>query len=133
LLKISDTCRENKLVCVFLTQPNAYQINTPQELKDRFWMTPVGASYTLTYESLVHIAEVYNRRLIEFATQRSHPFCDLAAQISPEPVYFFDDYHFTAAGSARVAGVLADCLEPILSRAGLRPGSSSSAALSTSP
>ena len=114
LLKISAICRQNKLTCVFLTQPSAYQMDAPEEMRDRFWMTPPIASYTLTFESLVHIAQLYNRALADFANERGHPFCDLASKISPTTENFYDDVHYNDAGSSRVAEAVTDCLKPLV-------------------
>jgi lysophospholipase L1-like esterase len=114
LMKISDTCRQNKLTCMFLTQPSAYKVEAPQELRDRFWMTPPAASYTLTFDSLIRVADVYNRGLIDFATERGHPICDVAPKIPPTGEYFFDEFHYTSKGSAQLAQAVADCLKPLL-------------------
>ena len=114
LRELSDICRANSLICVFLTQPNAYAESAPQEVRDFLAMTPPGVSYTLTFESLVHVARIYNSALIDFAKQRGHPVCDLASQMLPTTEFFFDDLHFTLAGSARVAELLTDCVKPLV-------------------
>lgn len=114
LREISEICRANRLTCIFLTQPNAYQNDASEEVKDFLAMTPAGVSYTLTFESLVHLAQVYNSALIDFGKQRAHPVCDLASQISATPENFFDDFHFTLAGSVRVAELLTDCVKPVV-------------------
>jgi hypothetical protein len=114
LATISRICRDSALTCVFLTQPTAYSQGAPKELTDLFWITPDGASYTLTLESLEHIANVYNRALIDFAMQRDHPFCDVAPQLPATLEYFYDDVHFTLIGSARVADVITNCVRPLV-------------------
>jgi hypothetical protein len=114
LREISEICRTSRLTCVFLTQPNAYDSDAPQELRDRFWMTPPVAAYTLTLDSLIHVAHVYNRALIDFAKQNSHPLCDLAPRIAPTTENFFDEVHFAAAGSARVAEIVTECVKPLV-------------------
>jgi lysophospholipase L1-like esterase len=114
LATISRICRDSALTCVFLTQPTAHAQDAPKELTDLFWITPVGASYTLTLESLEHIAKVYNRALIDFAMENEHPFCDVAAQLPASIEYFYDDVHYTLAGSARVAELVAGCVKPIV-------------------
>jgi lysophospholipase L1-like esterase len=114
LRRISEICRANKLTCIFLTQPTAYHADASQDVRDSFIFTPAAVSYTLTFESMVHIAQVYNSALIEFAKERAHPICDLASQIAPTAEYFYDDMHFTLAGSARVATVVTDCVKPLV-------------------
>ena len=116
LLRISDVCRDNKIICVFITQPTAYSNAAPQALKARFWMTPNGASsYTVTLDSAEHIAALYNHALIDLAVGRGHPVCDLASKVPPTPDYFYDDMHYTTAGDVLVARQLTDCLLPMLS------------------
>jgi lysophospholipase L1-like esterase len=116
LERISAICRQNDLTCVFLTQPNAYAEGASQDIKDLFWMTPSNAPYTLTFESLVHLARLYNRALIDFAIQHHHPFCDVAAQVGPTTEYFTDEVHFTIAGAARVAEIVTPCLVPLMAK-----------------
>jgi lysophospholipase L1-like esterase len=77
-------------------------------------MTPPAASYTLTFESLIHIAQVYNRALVDFAKQHAHPLCDLAPRITPTTEHFWDEIHFTLAGSARVAELVTECVKPLV-------------------
>jgi lysophospholipase L1-like esterase len=114
LATISRVCRANSLTCVFLTQPTAYAQNAPQELKDLFWMSPVDASYTLQLDSLVHIARVYNRALVDFVKQRGHPLCNVAEQLQPTVENFNDELHFTLAGSARMAEFVTGCVKPLV-------------------
>jgi lysophospholipase L1-like esterase len=114
LLRISDICRANRLTCVFLTQPNAYQNDAPQDLRDLFWLTPPNASYTLTFESLVRVAQVYNRALIDFAKQHGHPVCDLVPQIAPTTENFWNEIHYTLTGAGRVAELVTECVKPLV-------------------
>jgi hypothetical protein len=78
LAEIGKVCRDARLACVFITQPSGYRANATEALKDLFWMSPAAASYTLTFESLVHVADVYNRALIAFANESGFAVCDLA-------------------------------------------------------
>jgi len=114
LLQISDVCHKNKLLCIFITQPTAYSDAAPAAMKARFWMTPNGASYTLTLESMEHIVNLYNRALISLASAHGDPVCDIAPEVPPTPDYFFDDMHYTIAGNALLAQLLTRCLIPIL-------------------
>ena len=99
LKRIGDTCRGSNLTCVFITQPNAYQANAPERLKDMFWMTPPAASYILTFESLVRVAEVYNRALMMFANDNGFAVCDLAAELD--------------ASVENFAEAVTECLRPV--------------------
>ena len=109
LREISRLCKENRLTCLFMTQPNAYSEATPADLRSRFWMTPPWATYTLDFESMTHIASLYNGFLKSFAAQEGHPLCDLAPGIEPFPKFFYDDLHFTDEGARRVADLVLPC------------------------
>ena len=55
LLEISNTCHENNIECLFITQPTGYQKDANEEFKKRFWMTPPYRPYTLGFENMVDI------------------------------------------------------------------------------
>jgi len=110
LREISSLCKENRLTCLFMTQPNAYSGATPADLRSRFWMTPPWATYTLDFESMTHIASLYNEFLKSFAAQEGHPLCDLAPGMEPLPKFFYDDLHFTDEGARRVADLALSCV-----------------------
>jgi lysophospholipase L1-like esterase len=109
LREISRLCKESRLTCLFMTQPNAYAKATPAELLSRFWMTPPETTYTLDLESMIHIASLYNEFLRSFAAREGHPLCDLAAGMEPLPEYFTDDIHFTDDGARRIAEMVLPC------------------------
>ena len=109
LREISGLCKENHVTCLFMTQPHAYSEATPADLRSRFWMTPPWATYTLDFESMTHIASLYNEFLKSFAAREGHPVCDLASGVEPLPKFFYDDLHFTDEGARRVADLVLPC------------------------
>ncbi len=109
LREISSLCKENRLTCLFMTQPHAYSEATPADFRSRFWMTPPWATYTLDFESMADIASLYNEFLKSFAAQEGHPLCDLAPGMEPSPKFFYDDLHFTDEGARRVADLVLPC------------------------
>lgn len=109
LREISSLCKEKRLTCLFMTQPHAYSEATPADLRSRFWMTPPWATYTLDFESMVHIASLYNEFLKSFAAEEGHPLCDVAPGMEPSPEFFYDDLHFTDEGARRVASLVLPC------------------------
>lgn len=115
---IAAECRSQRLVCVFVTQANAYREGADAEIRKRFWMTPPYEPYTLSFEDMQRIAEVYNRRLTAAAPQGTS-VCDIVAAIPPSIEYFYDELHFNEEGSRRVAKLLAQCL--LADRERLRP------------
>lgn len=66
---------------------------------------PDGKFYTSG--ALAQAIESYNRRLIEVCTGVGVECIDMASRIPHRSDYFFDDTHFTEAGSERFAAELA--------------------------
>jgi lysophospholipase L1-like esterase len=116
LARLGSICRDTQLTCVFFTQPNGYQPGAPEAFKDLFWMSPPFASYSLTFDSLVRVAEVYNRALIDFGAKNGFPVCDLASRLEPSIELFTDELHFSFKGSERVAEAVTECLRPLLEK-----------------
>ena len=110
LEEIHMTCRNTHLDCVFVTQPTGYQKEASKEFQAGFWMTPPNKDYTLDFQSMIHIASLYNRYLIEFSKRNKYRYCDIASQLEPSYDYFIDDCHFNEKGSLRVAELLFTCL-----------------------
>ncbi|MAE97159.1 MAG: hypothetical protein CL910_21120 [Deltaproteobacteria bacterium] len=111
---IGAFCQDSPAACVVLTQPTGYRPGTGDAFKERLWMTPMFASYSLTFESMVHIARLYNDYWLELAEQWSMPLCDLEAQVEPSLEYFYDDVHFNVAGSRKAADYLQRCLADVI-------------------
>lgn len=111
LQAISRTCREAGISCLFVTQPSAYREDTPVAFRKYFWMTPPNEDYALTFDSMVHIARLYNDTLITFAREQGHPYCDIASKLPTGEALFFDDVHFHDEGAKKVATALVDCVE----------------------
>ncbi len=106
---IANECRRQGIPCLFLTQPTGYHRGAEEELKDLFWMTPSYESYTLDFESLMHVALLYNQYLSDFADEQAQPLCDIAPHVEPSTDNFFDDAHFNTSGSLVVAELVLPC------------------------
>jgi hypothetical protein len=111
---IARKCVSMRVTCVFITQPTAYQGNVPEELHQRFWMTPPYTNYSLDIDSLNHLAFLYNKHLLQFANKYGFPACDLASEIQFSASNFSDDCHFTTSGARQVAQVLYHCLHNVV-------------------
>lgn len=109
LATMLDICRQADPVCLFLTQPNAYQ-DAGDEVKRHFWMTPPNTEYTLDQASMSHIARLYNDYLVRQAKDKGMPVCDIASKTSPTTENFYDDVHFNTTGASRVADLLLPCV-----------------------
>jgi lysophospholipase L1-like esterase len=108
--RLADVCREEGFLCVFSTQPSAYREEAPEEMRRRFWMTPLNEPYTLDFPSMIRTADLYNDHLVNFASERRVGICDTAAEMPPSTEYFYDDCHFNVGGAALFADLMAGCL-----------------------
>ncbi|MBW2396586.1 MAG: hypothetical protein JRG95_20230, partial [Deltaproteobacteria bacterium] len=114
LQQIAEFCRESPAVCVILTQPNGYKPGISQDYKERLWMTPMFASYSLTLESMTHIARLYQRYWVDLGEQWNIPVCDLDSQIEPSLENLYDDVHLNLEGSRKAAAFLHTCLSDVI-------------------
>lgn len=114
LEEIVATCRQHSVTCVFTTQPIGYKQGITREFKRSFWMTPPDASYTLTFESAIRLAALYNDFLRRFTAERQLPLCDLDAAIEPSFENFYDEMHFNERGAKKVAASLTECLHDLI-------------------
>ena len=107
-------CRQHSVTCVFITQPIGYKQGISPEFKRSFWMTPPNASYTLTFESAIRLAALYNDFLRRFTAERQLPLCDLDAAIEPSFGNFYDEMHFNEPGAKNVAASLSECIHDLI-------------------
>jgi lysophospholipase L1-like esterase len=116
LKKIQETCEEKKILCVLLTQPNGYQESANSDYKKLFWMTPPFANFTLDFESMIYLANLYNNHIRSFAKQNKMPLCDIANNLEASKEIFYDDCHFTVKGAQMVSEFVSPCLADILEK-----------------
>ena len=108
--KIRARCKEARLSCIFLSQPNGYSDTTSEDYRDSWWMIPPNEPYALPLPELANLANLYNRYLLALPEVDHLSSCDLAAGIEPGFASFYDDLHFNTAGARRVAEVLEPCV-----------------------
>jgi hypothetical protein len=116
LREFIDTCRREQVPCLFLTQPHTYDPQTTEELKSTFWMTPPRQPYTLDFNSMIHVANMYNDALLAVCKELNQPCFDLASQVPATAEFFTDDCHFRDRGSLRVAETLAPIIVDLLKK-----------------
>jgi len=116
LTTLLEICRQAELACVFLTQPSAYKKDASDEIKRHFWMTPPNTEYALDFESMIHIARLYNDHLLSRVPEFGMSVCDIASQMSPTTEHFYDDVHFNLAGASRVSELILPCVSRSLGR-----------------
>lgn len=113
--------REYGVVPVFLTQPMLYE-DTP------YWRTILGQRSnsgahpgSLSAATWWRLLATVNADVIDVCREEGVACYDLASVVPHAPEYFFDDIHFSEAGS----GMVADSVAAFLLGSGLVPGAAS--------
>ena len=104
--KIIDLCEKSGIKCLFANQPHAYQANITDDLMRRLWMTPPNEPYSIDLTDVRHIAQVYNRWLVNRTGNNS---CDISMAFAPTTDHLIDDCHFNPSGSAILAQKISEC------------------------
>jgi lysophospholipase L1-like esterase len=102
-------CRQNRLRCIFLSQPNAYDPAIEPALRQRLWMTPPG-DFTLPLEQMAALASAYNNYLMQDLRNQGAEVCDVAKALKPTTAFFYDDCHYNEAGARAVAQAVLSCV-----------------------
>ena len=99
--KIIDHCNKNRknYDCLFLDQPNSYNKNISKNLMDRIWGTPPNVDYTLTFDSMINISNLYNKWIKKRISEESLLMFSVSEKIPPSLKYLSDDSHYTELGS----------------------------------
>jgi lysophospholipase L1-like esterase len=110
---IVDVAQSLSVRIVFLTQPSLWRSDLTKEEEDLLWLGGIGEFQTEPnhpYYSSRVLAEAmarYNDILKQVCRSRNAECVDLAAEIKAARENFFDDAHFTEAGSRRVGAAVA--------------------------
>ena len=111
LSEINFVCDNNKINCIFLTQPNGYKKEANKEYKKLFWLTPPEKNFTLDFDSLIYISKLYNNYMIEFASQNNKLLCDLDSKILPSTRHMYDETHYNIKGAETFSKSLFNCID----------------------
>jgi lysophospholipase L1-like esterase len=112
LAAIAALARASGSRVLFLTQPTIWQDPMPPELEALTWFRTLGGTgRTLSSPDLARGMALFNQAMLDFCREQPAAEClDLAPLIPKDAVHFYDDEHFTEAGSERVARAVADYL-----------------------
>jgi lysophospholipase L1-like esterase len=113
LESIVDEAEGRGVRLIFMTQPALWREGLSQAEEDLLWMggdSPTfmegpGAQY-YTAEALADAMLAFNQVTLQVCSSRGVECIDLAAGLPRTPEVFYDDVHFTDAGSARVAEIV---------------------------
>ncbi len=113
LTKLIEVCREHGMEPVLITQPSVFG-----EGRDPATGIDLGraSTYTLNGQTLWRLLELYNGVTRSTARQQGVELIDLAAEMPKDSTYYYDTYHYTNAGCARVAEIIDLHLEPFLAK-----------------
>jgi hypothetical protein len=75
-------------------------------------MTPPNQDYTLDFENMTEIAQLYNSFLTEYATSNHHYLCD-TAELTPTVNNFYDECHFNTQGAKNISVIIGQCIDKI--------------------
>lgn len=114
LKRLIAMAKEHSVEIVLMTQPVLWQKNISTEYETLFWMgkateSPITSQY-YAVSALEEGMRRYNEALLEVCQIEDIKCIDLDAQIPRTTEFFYDDVHYTEAGSAKVASVIFDYL-----------------------
>jgi lysophospholipase L1-like esterase len=114
LERLMTICREHNIVPVLLTQPVLYGKGVDEatgvDLDHRFVARDMDGA------TAWQVLELYNDVTREVGRERGVLVIDLARQMPKNSLYFYDLMHYTNAGAARMAEIIAAPLTPFLAQ-----------------
>ena len=115
LTRLIETCRENAMEPVFITQPMVFgNCLDPVTGVDLGRVAPQAQASN--GKVLWQTLELYNQVTRDTAAQHGVLLIDLARAMPKTSEFFYDTYHYTNAGCAAVAAILDQGLEPFLGK-----------------
>ena len=105
--RIAALCREHGARPIFLTQPVQWREGLSPEVEARFWFGWLEQGGFSSVRGLRSGIEAFNARTLEVGARLGVPVVDLSA-MHGDTRFYFDDCHFTEAGSRELARRLAD-------------------------
>jgi lysophospholipase L1-like esterase len=114
LEKLITICREHNIVPVLLTQPVLYG-----DVVDKATGVSLGHKFVakdMDGATAWDVLELYNEVTRQVGRERGVLVIDLARQMPKNSLYFYDLMHYTNAGAARMADIIAAQLTPFLAQ-----------------
>lgn len=105
---------------LFVTQPYVWSSNMDVETKAQIYAGFIGADMNspdtkwYTPAALESGLSAYNQALVD-KCRSDHLLCvDAAKKLPHEAKYFYDDFHFSGVGAAKLGAIVADVIKPQL-------------------
>jgi lysophospholipase L1-like esterase len=113
LTRLIEVSRAHGMEPVFITQPMVFGEGIdPVTRIDLARVCPQNTDG----KTLWQVLELYNQVVRDTAGEHGVLLIDLARKLPKTSAFFYDTYHFTNAGCAAVAEILAQVLEPFLAK-----------------
>lgn len=106
LREAADVCKNRNVRLVLVTQPVAWSNNTPPEIEKLFWFGMYGKEGYITTPRLREGMDRFNQVARDVAAEKGIEIVNLDS-MNGNPAYFCDDCHFSEAGAAEVARLVA--------------------------
>ncbi len=116
LESLADTCLRYHILPVFITQPNLFGYGRDSLTGANLELFPLPEDDSLNGGLVWKMLEEYNEVTRSLCREKRLPLIDLAHSMPKNSLYYYDMSHFTNAGAAEIAGLVADSLEPVLRR-----------------
>jgi len=100
---------------VFVTQPSLWTSRPTAEQLTQMYMGGFGSpdvwrdphNKWMTPQAMLRALTAYNQETLDFCADRHLSCIDLASELPKQATFFYDDAHFSDAGAAAVATILA--------------------------
>jgi hypothetical protein len=116
---LADLAAAHHIRLILMTQPTLWRRDLPADAVDRLWLGGQGdfqAEAGHAYYSVPVLTEAmrrYNDVVLSVCEARGLACLDLARQIPSETMMFYDDCHFTEAGSRAVSAAVSAYLRTL--------------------
>jgi hypothetical protein len=106
-----DTCRQNNILAIFITQPCLYGAGIDSLTKVDLAKAKVEEG--MNGQLLSELLALYNNKLIDVCKMKSTPVINLADIMPKNSLYYYDQTHFTNEGAEKVAAIVAQEMKKI--------------------
>jgi hypothetical protein len=102
-------CKTRNIVPVLMTMPNRLKDHPDKIIRDI-----INERKVITYHDYKELFDSFNGAIVKKARENHIALIDLASALPHENKYMYDTVHYTAAGSEKIAHIVADHLIPII-------------------
>ena len=114
LVRLAETCLQNNILPVFITQPCLYGYGRDSITGAN--LATAKLEDGMNGELLLDIIQLYNGKMKEVSINKKIPCIDLAKLMPKNSLYYYDQTHFTNEGAELVARLLQEKFKDILGR-----------------